>query len=88
MKGGWRFIPGGMVQGFGPSEIQTATAAEPFLLDGVLAIRVSVDSEYYLDDDSSNKAIMLSGSVTVSIPGVTSYTFTEGTTLEVLRVAE
>ena len=85
-KGGWLYIAGGMVQGFGTSHVKTAAADTPFPLKGVLAIRVSVDSEYYVDDDAANKATMLAGSVTVAIPGVESFTFTNETTLEVLMV--
>lgn len=87
-KGGWRYIAGGMVQGFGPSHIETAAADTAFPLNGVLALRVSVDSEYYVDDDAANKATMLAGWVTVAIPGVESFTFTNETKLEVLRVAD
>lgn len=71
------------IQGFTPTRIATASAATPFDTTGIIAIRVDVPSEYYINADSANKAMMPAG-VTVIDRSVYEITFTSATVVEVM----
>ena len=75
------------IQGFTPSEITTVAAAG--VLDvspgtGIVGIRISADSEYYINADSANKATMPAG-VTIVASTVYQYTFTAETIVEIMK---
>jgi hypothetical protein len=72
------------IPGFTPSHIVTAGADTPHDVSAMIAVRVSVDSEYYINTDVANKAVMPARSVTVIGKQVDSFTFTNATVLEVM----
>lgn len=70
------------VQGFAPRSIQTGVTTLNTTAIG--AIRVSVDSEYYINAASTLKATMLAGSITVIDGTVNQIVFTNSTVIEVM----
>lgn len=75
------------IQGFAVREIVTAAAGAPFYVSadtGIIGIRISAASEYYINSDSVNKASMPAG-VTIIDGHTESYTFTADTVLEVMK---
>jgi len=73
------------IQGFRPTKIVTTTAGTAYTFDRVLAIRLSAESEYFINADSANKTSMPPGASVID-ERVTSVTFTNATTIELMEM--